>query len=38
MTYQPHYPNLRLRDLTSDDDVLDGVTMARLRVTARGGP
>jgi hypothetical protein len=38
MTHQPHYPNLRLRDLTSDDDVLDGVTMARLRVTARGGP
>ncbi len=37
MTHEPHYPNLRLRDLTSDDDVLDGVTMARLQVTASGG-
>ena len=37
MTRQPHYPNLRLRDLTSDDDMLDGVTMARLRIAAAGG-
>lgn len=38
MTHQPHYPNLRLRDLTSDDDLLDGVTVARLRIAAAGGP
>jgi hypothetical protein len=37
MTHQPHYPNLRLNDLTSDDDLLDGVTMARLRIAAAGG-
>ena len=35
MTRQPHYPNLRLRDLTSDDDLLDGLEVGRLQVVRR---
>jgi hypothetical protein len=38
MTRQPHYPNLTLRDLMSDDDLLDGLEVARLRVTRTGRP
>lgn len=37
MTRQPHYPNLRLWDFTSDDDVLDGRPIGTLRVGAAGG-
>lgn len=37
MTRTPHYPNLRLWDLTSDADVLDGLPVAALRVTRAGG-
>ena len=29
---QPHYPNLRLRDFLSDDDLLNGLAVGRLRV------
>ena len=36
MRREPHYPNLRLRDLLSDDDVLNGIEMARLHVTRPG--
>jgi hypothetical protein len=32
MIHQPHYPNLRLQDLLSDDDLLDGLAVAKLRV------
>jgi hypothetical protein len=34
---QPHYPNLRLRDLVSDDDLLDGLEVGRLQVVGHGG-
>jgi hypothetical protein len=34
MTRQPHYPNMRLLDLTSDDDFLDGLEVGRLQVVA----
>ncbi len=37
MTRQPHYPNLRLLDMTSDEDVLDGQPIGTLRVRATGG-
>jgi hypothetical protein len=37
MTRQPHYPNLRLWDFTSDDDVLDGQPVGTLRIRASGG-
>lgn len=37
MTRTPHYPNLRLRDLTSDRDVLDGLPVGRVRVARAGG-
>ena len=37
MTRQPHYPNLRLLDLTSDDDMLDGMPIGTLRIRASGG-
>lgn len=37
MTRDAHYPNLRLRDMTSDDDVLDGLPVGMLRVRAPGG-
>ncbi len=36
MRRQPHYPNFRLLDMTSDDDVLSGIAMARLRVGPAG--
>ena len=36
MTRQPHYPNLRLLDLTSDDDMLDGMPIGTLRIRASG--
>ena len=32
MVRQPHYPNLRLRDLMSDDDLLNGLAVSRLRI------
>lgn len=35
---QPHYPNLRLRDILSDDDFLNGLEVGRLQVTARKAP
>ena len=35
MLHSPHYPNLRLRDLLSDDDFLAGVPAGTLRVTPR---
>jgi hypothetical protein len=34
---QPHYPNLRLRDITSDDDYLNGREMARLQISRERG-
>jgi hypothetical protein len=37
MTRDAHYPNLRLHDMTSDDDVLDGLPVGTLRVRAAGG-
>ena len=37
MQHQPHYPNLRLRDLLSDDDLLAGPRVGRLWVTDREG-
>ena len=37
MAHQPHYPNLRLRDLTSDDDFLNGLEVGRLQVTRERG-
>ncbi|MCE9627840.1 MAG: hypothetical protein K8R56_07985 [Candidatus Eisenbacteria bacterium] len=37
MTRQPHYPNLRLLDFTSDDDLLDGLPIGTLRVHAGRG-
>jgi hypothetical protein len=37
MTRQPHYPNMRLLDLTSDDDFLDGLEVGRLQVRPGGG-
>ena len=37
MVRQPHYPNLRLRDLTSDHDLLDGPEVGRLRIVRAGG-
>lgn len=37
MTRSPHYPNLRLWDLTSDDDVLDGEAVGTLHVRPREG-
>ncbi len=37
MSHQPHYPNLRLQDLLSDDDLLDGLEVARLQVARRAG-
>ena len=36
MSRKPHYPNLRLRDFLSDNDFLNGVEMARLRITRPG--
>jgi len=36
MLRQPHYPNLRLQDITSDDDLLDGLAVGRLDVVAPG--
>jgi hypothetical protein len=36
MVRQPHYPNLELRDLLSDDDLLNGVQVARLQLARRG--
>ena len=38
MTRQPHYPNLALRDLLSDDDLLDGLEVARLEIRRGGTP
>jgi len=35
--HEPHYPNLRLRDLLSDDDYLDGPVVGRLQVRGAGG-
>jgi hypothetical protein len=32
MVHQPHYPNMALRDLLSDDDFLNGLAVARLRL------
>src|SRR5204863_7320310 len=32
MVRQPHYPNLALRDLLSDDDMLNGPVVGRLRL------
>jgi hypothetical protein len=37
MVHDAHYPNLRLRDFLDDDDVLDGVEVARLRVVGGEG-
>ena len=37
VTRQPHYPNMRLSDLTSDDDYLDGLEVGRLQVRQDGG-
>lgn len=37
MTRDAHYPNLRLLDMTSDEDVLDGLPVGTLRVRATGG-
>jgi len=37
MVHQPHYPNLDLRDLLSDDDLLNGLAVARLRVAPAKG-
>ncbi len=37
MTRDAHYPNLRLLDMTSDDDVLDGLPVGTVRVRAAGG-
>jgi hypothetical protein len=37
MIRTPHYPNLRLADLTSDADALDGMPVAALRVVRAGG-
>ncbi|HEY6193542.1 MAG TPA: hypothetical protein VI504_00730, partial [Candidatus Eisenbacteria bacterium] len=37
MRRQPHYPNFRLLDMTSDDDVLSGIAMTRLRIAPAGG-
>ena len=37
MTRQPHYPNMRLLDLTSDDDFLDGLEVGRLQLRRDGG-
>ncbi len=37
LSHQPHYPNLRLQDLLSDDDRLDGLEVARLQITRPGG-
>lgn len=34
---EPHYPNLRLRDLTSDDDYLHGLEVGRLQVSRERG-
>ena len=34
MLHQPHYPNLTLRDLLSDDDLLNGLEVSRLRIVA----
>jgi len=36
MTHQPHYPNLALRDILSDDDLLDGLDVAHLQVVRDG--
>jgi len=36
MVRQPHYPNLELRDLTSDDDLLSGLVVAQLKISAAG--
>ena len=32
MVRQPHYPNLELRDLLSDDDLLNGLAVGRLEI------
>ena len=37
MVRQPHYPNLELRDLLSDDDFLNGLAVARLRLVPGKG-
>jgi len=37
MVRQPHYPNLDLRDLLSDDDLLNGLAVARLRIAPAKG-
>jgi hypothetical protein len=36
MVRQPHYPNLELRDMLSDDDQLNGLEVSRLRVAPAG--
>jgi len=37
LTHQPHYPNLVWRDLLSDDDLLNGLEVAKLRVLGEPG-
>jgi hypothetical protein len=37
MVRSPHYPNLDLHDFTSDDDLLSGLAVARLRIEPAGG-
>jgi len=37
VTRQAHYPNMRLIDVTSDDDFLDGLEVGRLQVRRDGG-
>lgn len=32
MTRQPHYPNMALQDMLSDDDFLDGLDVAHLQI------
>jgi hypothetical protein len=32
MVRQPHYPNLELRDLLSDEDLLNGLAVGRLEI------
>jgi len=37
MVREPHYPNLELRDYLSDDDLLSGLAVGRLRIAPAGG-
>jgi hypothetical protein len=37
MVRQPHYPNMDLSDLLSDDDFLSGLAVARLRLVPGKG-